>query len=1044
MTKSAREFLNASYDQLQYETGIGFRAPTNSTKDLSVNDVVEKFEWLSLAKKLGADRVYFVDNYPVALFFEFKEINEEQIRQLHIKVWNMCRAPYFFVALPGELRAYDAYNKPVKEEEWESKERWLARVKDITRIAEELKKYSRPEIEAARAFADFEKKRKQRADQLLLENLTLLRRKLQEEKPKLTLDQSLNLIGRSIFIRYLEDRKVLVEDYFQEIGGKEATNYFAILQSKSHTYRLFKKLRADFNGNMFPLTKEEEEKVTPDHLNLLRDFLRGQNVGDQPALFFWAYDFEIIPVELISSIYEEFYHELEDDDTQGTHYTPETLVDFVLSQALTDKQLELGTVLDLACGSGVFLVEALRRMVYYQMGKTKRSLKPEELERILCERIFGVDINAAAVSVAAFSLYLTLLDFMEPSDIRQHKLPLLVHESTQDNNEGNLFVANSFLLTPFERNTIQERLKQKRYAGRAFDERIINFPSLPLGDRKFDLVVGNPPWGSPQDEEGERAILWREAFGYQVADKQLSECFVWRALSFLAPEGKVGLLISSSAFFKNPHADRDFRYSLLQRACIEAIYNFAHVRDVFFLGQKHEAKAPFVALFFKEAISKEKALENRIVYSAIKRNRLIEGLQTVVLDKSDRNVIPQWQFMERDTLWKTLLWGGTQDIHLLSYLESNKRLLDFASDYGEGFKEKSKSGDKYHTSQLKVRFEFPTRYFGRRIDYSHLVQIKPRKLSDLGIISVYTGSRLLIKRGITEKGDKLASIVAAVSDRAFAFHNSIQGVCLNGLSEEQQKVVLGILWSTITLYYHFLTCSTWGFWHHEIHLDEHVHLPICFPKDEGLQKRIVALVDALLKNVDTEPLFSQGKKSKQTLEADLDEAIFELYELNGPQIDLIQDFKKITLDFFYNGMDSQAVSSPSPLEISNYVDSFLNVWRERLAPKHKALEPRIYMPQRAPMIGVSFDLKQSGKAKSLALLTEDSDWHVWLTRLDNAAPQRVSERVYLDPVVKILAGGSMFLAKRAERRLWTKSQARQDAHELLTEVFKAEWQRGAQ
>ncbi|RLC14487.1 MAG: hypothetical protein DRI57_14375 [Deltaproteobacteria bacterium] len=35
----------------------------------------------------------------------------------------------------------------------------------------------------------------------------------------------------------------------------------------------------------------------------------------------------------------------------------------------------------------------------------------------------------------------------------------------------------------------------------------------------------------------------------------------------------------------------------------------------------------------------------------------------------------------------------------------------------------------------------------------------------------------------------------------------------------------------------------------------------------------------------------------------------------------------------------------------------------------------------------------------------------------------------------------MFIVKHAERRFWTKSQARQDAHELLTEVFKLEWQR---
>lgn len=1045
MPKTAREFLDAAYDQLQYKTGLGLRAPTDSTKNLPENDVVGKFEWLSLSKRLDADQIYFVDNYPVALFFEFNEINEEQIRQLHIKVWNMCRTPYFFVALPGELRVYNAYDKPAKEEEWGAKNRWLTRVEDVTQIAESLKNYSRPEIEAARAFADFEKKRRQRADQLLLENLTLLRQELQKIKPNLTLEQSLNLIGRSIFIRYLEDRNVLVEDYFQKIGGNDVIKYYDILQNKSHTYRLFKKLREDFNGNMFPLTPQEEEKVTANHLSVLRDFLQGRSLGNQPALFFWAYKFDIIPVELISSIYEEFYHELEDNDKQGTHYTPETLVDFVLSQSLKDKQLESGTVLDLACGSGIFLVEAYRRMVYYQMGRSKRNLKPKELETILCERIFGVDINASAVSVAAFSLYLTMLDFMDPSDIRQHKLPLLVHEAHQDDSEGNLFVANSFWLTPTEQFTIQQRLEQKKYQGRSLDEKIVKYPSLPLGERKFDLIVGNPPWGDPKDEEGKRAILWCNAFNYPVGDTELSQCFIWRSKSLLKNDGKVGLLVSSSAFFKNQQPSLDFRRELLETTCLHGVYNFAHVRHIFFQGQKHEANAPFAGLFFTLAETKNGALENRVVYSAVKRNRLIEGLQTVVLDKLDRHVVPQWQFIERDTLWKTLLWGGSSDVNLITFTERNKRLGEYVPDKamrGRGYQECG--GPKRHsTNELGVVWELPTELFNRHIQQNALVRITPRRIHALGNLNIYRSSRLLIKRGITEnKQEYLAEIEATFVSRPFAFRNSIHGLRTDNFSNDQGKIVLGIVWSSLALYYHFLTCSTWGFWHHEIHLDEHLRLPVRFPLNKSLQKRIVDLVDELLEYVETSPLFSQGKKSKRDLEAELDDAMFELYELNPHQIDLVRDFSNTTLDFFYNGMNSAAVDSPSTQEMSNYVNSFLGVWRERLAPKRKDLEPRIYMPQGTPMIAVSFDLKQKDKAKPITPLTNDSEWNVALTRLSKATLQPLSKRIYLEPVVKILADSSMFIAKRSERRLWTKSQARQDAHELLTDVFKAEWQRG--
>ena len=94
------------------------------------------------------------------------------------------------------------------------------------------------------------------------------------------------------------------------------------------------------------------------------------------------------------------------------------------------------------------------------------------------------------------------------------------------------------------------------------------------------------------------------------------------------------------------------------------------------------------------------------------------------------------------------------------------------------------------------------------------------------------------------------------------------------------------------------------------------------------------------------------------------------------------------------------------------------------------------------LVGISFDLKRLGIAKDVEPLTENAEWNKLFRRLAKALPEQRSQRVYLDRVVKVLAGSSMFIVKRAERRLWTKSLARQDAHELLTEVFKAEWQRG--
>lgn len=291
------------------------------------------------------------------------------------------------------------------------------------------------------------------------------------------------------------------------------------------------------------------------HLALLCSFLRGDSLDSQLSLFFWAYQFDVIPIELLSSIYEEFYHSENVNDDKGTHYTPPTLVSFVLANPSILEKLKIGKVLDFACGSGIFLVEAFRRMVYHQMRERGRRLRPQELQKILRERVFGVDRNGEAVRVAAFSLYLALLDFMEPSDIRRHKLSLLIHDANEliDQPNGfNLFEANAFFLLPEERALIVNRLQTKKYKGRILDLQIVNWPLLPLRSLRYDVIVGNPPWGEPMknDPDGQRAVQWCQSFNLPIGDNELSQCFIWRTLNLLADDGIAGLLVSSGVFFK--------------------------------------------------------------------------------------------------------------------------------------------------------------------------------------------------------------------------------------------------------------------------------------------------------------------------------------------------------------------------------------------------------------------------------------------------------------------------------------------------------------
>lgn len=169
-----------------------------------------------------------------------------------------------------------------------------------------------------------------------------------------------------------------------------------------------------------PLEETEYQSIDQAHLQVLRDFLTGTNLKTGQYSF-WPYMFDIIPIELISAIYEEFFHQEKgspnatsggssDEDKVGTYYTPPFLADFLLEEVLPWQGNDLQTrVLDPACGSGVFLVGAYRRLIgRWQRHFQQETITSEKLVGILRNSIFGVDINPGAIRVTVFSLYLAL------------------------------------------------------------------------------------------------------------------------------------------------------------------------------------------------------------------------------------------------------------------------------------------------------------------------------------------------------------------------------------------------------------------------------------------------------------------------------------------------------------------------------------------------------------------------------------------------------------------------------------------------------------
>ena len=1066
----------------------GCLLPATSTPTPENSDEwTDKGDWLKLANSLQAESVFFVENEPVLVLANLPEGAKEA--EFFNRIWCMARPQILFLAREGELAVYKLSAPPVgKDEAARSDVRLLELARSVADISDKLADFRRESIESGNLFGDerfgtgyF------RADRALVHDLKIVRRQLTSGDDRLSDEVAHSLIGRALFVRYLEDREVLVRDYFEGIARQndswakilntplaafaeeQHSNlcFFRVLGNREFTYAFFKQLADDFNGDTFPVMAAEQREVKARHLKLLRNLLTGTaDDVEQDQLFLFAYRFDIIPIELISSIYEEFYTAKRGKgNTQSSYYTPPSLADFLLARTLTSDLLDQRPrITDAACGSGIFLVEAFRRIVRHRVVKQGRRLSQRELRVILRDQIRGIDLNPDAVPVAAFSLYLAYLHYQNPREIDEtRRLPNLrwnpeLEKRDPDQHLDILYAGNAFEVIDHEDPLVRR-----------------NF-----GPASADVIVGNPPWGEvkPGDTLGRAAMpttkQWLAADPERtIGDNELSQAFVHLALELLADGGKAALLLSSGVLFKQHENSRLFRQSWLRRCKLEHVVNFAHVRHIFFADPTRPGKrkgvlresdgtSPFISAIFEKGKPRQ---DHRFTYWSARRTAEIENTRSVIVAQTDMHRLSQDDCRRYESLWKLYWWGGRRDERLIRDLERFPRLIDL-SNYrasinilpGQGFKEANSGMDTEWLEQFR---ELPVNQMKRYGSLDGNFINVPKRIERRGVREVYEGHRLLFKRGIGTHG-----IIARIETEPFCFRNSIIGFRLSGLETHEEKALLGTVWSSLGKYFYWLTAGSWGMWHDELHLHFASRLPVAFCKDRESQKQIVRIVSEL-QNLQPVPASDLGDLDTATkrrtearmskisrLEAELDEAIFDLYELNDAERDLVRDMCRYGLDFFYRRDKSIAVQPVTILQpshglfkdlpderaegLAGYLQVFLSQWNADLEPDGELAWEVIEGPVGSSVIAILFSTIDKGASCSSAQQSAPQSWKDVLARVSKRSLVPVGARrtIYTDTFVRAVSEHEILIIKRNEARHWTRSMAREDADATIARAMQ--------
>jgi SAM-dependent methyltransferase len=326
-------------------------------------------------------------------------------------------------------------------------------------------------------------------------------------------------------------------------------------------------------------------------------------------------DYEPATVELspekVKDLFKRLYQNLVPRDIRhglGEYFTPDWLAELVLDEVGYDGDPEK-RILDPACGSGTFLVLAIKRIKEYA---EEHFIDKRTLLTKVVKNVQGIDLNPLAVLAAKANYIIALADMLRYRPREGIELPIYLADSIAVGRRSHLFGEEVYLKTVegefwipkevIEKGILSKILEEiefcikKKYSEDDFKKfiqkheikegsiasltklyskllslekegknkiwtRILKNSFAPLLIGKFDYVVGNPPWINwehlPEFYRNETKHLWdnygllerTKGMGLGKVKRDMAMLFVARCLDrFTKDGGKFSFLVPFTVY----------------------------------------------------------------------------------------------------------------------------------------------------------------------------------------------------------------------------------------------------------------------------------------------------------------------------------------------------------------------------------------------------------------------------------------------------------------------------------------------------------------
>lgn len=765
--------------------------------------------------ELAPYAAYIVEGNVFTVFFE--DLNNREDVNVHGKIWN-AQIPVIISDEGDYIRIYNGKSMNLGVEK-------KIKLKDIISYnlsqCDEKNEFSYWNVTNSLSLGLYEKSIcKKDLNQFLIDNLTYITKKLKNEY-KISFANKLML--RVLFIRYLIDRGVNIGYMGLDSNVKQSQEKFLeIIKNKEDFFKLVKYLKKRFNGNLFEIDEYKENKeITQEALMVLHDFLTAKEEMKTGQLcLFPFYDFNIIPIELISNIYEILLGK-EKQNKDKAFYTPQYLVDYMVNRTVGKYLIKENQckVLDPSCGSGIFLVKSLQKILECNVEKNGFLKDKNKINELIKENIYGVDYNEEAVDVTIFSLYVTLFDYQDPKSLEEFTLPLLKNE--------NIIVGDFF---------DEDKIKQ-------------------IQKVNFKFILGNPPWGSVKQQNYKKYCENKEIV---LPNGEICVAFLLKVQEIGNTDTECSLVIPSKILYKGKSPSVALRKLLLTNTQIEQVLEISAVRKQIFKG----AIAPAAVLSFS---LKKDNINHKMEYISLKPNKYLNLFGIIMIQPDDVKYIKQTLLLKNDNLWKILVYGGYSDFELLNDMRKNFQtirdvILENNLIMTKGLQDND--GDKKDSSHLLGKKILDSE---QSIDHFYLNEssytiFNKNKIHRPRNSEIYKAPYVLFKKGLDCAN---YSIRAVYTERDFLYRETIS--CIKG-SEKDKKILLnlcGLLNSSLFSYFNLMMGSSAGIEREQIFLEELEEYPYVY-SDE-----LVELVDKILKE--------NCEEHRNKLQTQLNKCVLKMY-----------------------------------------------------------------------------------------------------------------------------------------------------------------------